>query len=214
MKRFLIVALLAFATQAHAVDISLSPVTVVAPDTATAVTLTLVNKDKEPMTYQVTVEAWSQVGEKRTTAPTRELMASPSIVEVKPNSKRVIRLVRPNPASPTRNFRVSLRELPTAIAAKNGVRMALNHSIPVVFESASAPAAVLKIKRVAKGLLVTNTGGKVARITTIGPESGDPWKSGALGWLLPGGAHVYPFPQAGKSVAITINGTRSILAVE
>src|SRR5690606_20688911 len=118
--------------------------------------------------------------------PTRAMMASPPMLEIAPGAVRVIRLVKLSPGSGY--FRVLLREvLPPA--TKPGVRQATDFRLAVSFEAATSKTQLAATAR-GNAIVITNAGNKAARLTSIGPATGQPWKTGALGWVLPGGSLV------------------------
>ena len=217
MKKLLLSLCLLAVAPAHASDMSVSPVTISAPDTSPTQTITLTNGGKTAINYQISAEVWTHVGDEitRTPAIMSEILVAPSMIELKPGAKRVIRISRMAPVDGKPHYyRVLMREIEDKAIKGGGVRLATDHSIPVAFEPVSAAPASLRVTRTEKGVRLFNAGGRVARITSIGTDPAKPWKSGAMGWLLPGGGHVYPFKAVGSSLTVTVNGKPVTLPIE
>lgn len=209
MKRLLFCLAVMLATfPALASKIALSPVVIRAPEQAQTTVFQLHNLGTNPAFYQVSVLVWRQDGLTETEVPTRDVMASPTVLEVAPGAKRVVRLMKLKPGAGA--FRLSVREILKPSSA-SGIRTAVSFSVPVLFESATA-TPTLTAQRQAGQLVITNTGTGAAQITAIGAVSAKPAKEGMLGWLLPGGTKRFDFAPAGD-VVLKVNGRPLTLSV-
>lgn len=209
MKSILMFAALILSTPAFAAKVAVSPVILRAADTETTQPLQLHNLGDAPAIYQVQAFEWTQKDGVDQLTPTRALMASPAMLEIAPGAKRVIRVVKLTPGSGY--FRLLLREvLPPA--TKPGVRQATDFKLAVAFEPDAGHAQLSATTR-GNAIVITNAGNKAARLTSIGPLAGKPWKTGALGWVLPGGSLVFPYQATGQ-IALTVNGQPLTLTVQ
>lgn len=212
-----IIALLAFSCmQANASSITISPTSLRTTDSSKAQALTLTNKGSKPTTYHVQIYAWSLVDGKDVLVPTTDVIASPRIVEIAPNSKQVIRIVKPVPSiGKATYYRVFARELPAPpTPGKSGISNPIYHNLPASFEPANAAPFMLTVKRQGNELAVTNTGGKAARISQVATTTGTVLAEGALGWALPGSMKLVPAKGfTGSEVVLTVNGKPQTLSV-
>lgn len=220
MKKFVafsfVVALL-IGAQAEASSVSISPTALRAKDSTSSQTLTLTNKSGSPVSYQVQIYAWSQVAGRDVLVLTNEVVASPRIVEIAPNAKQVIRIIKPVPAvGKTSYYRAFARELPPLIKpTKSGITGPIYHNLPVSYEPVNASAPALALKRQGSELAVTNTGGTAARLSRVATTDGTVLAEGALGWSLPGSMKLVPIKTFGGSqVVLTVNGKPQTLSVE
>ena len=89
------------------------------------------------------MQRWAQDGQEDRLEPSRELVASPSILEVAPGEQQLVRLVRlhPIPTDGEQSFRVLVDELPEEAAAqsKPGLQFLLRYSIPVFIKPVDLP---------------------------------------------------------------------------
>ena len=210
-------ALLLASTLCNASNITISPTSLRTTDSTKAQVLTLTNKGNSPVTYHVQIYAWSLVDGKDVLVPTTEVIASPRIVEIAPNSKQVIRIVKPVPSlGKATYYRVFARELPAPPThGKSGISNPIYHNLPASFEPANAAPYVLTVKRQGNELAVTNTGASAARISQVATTTGTVLAEGALGWALPGSMKLVPAKGfSGSQVVLTVNGKPKTLSVE
>ena len=96
--------------------------------------LTLTNADDQPVVIQIRVVGWSQQGGEEQLDATRELLATPPVLQIAPNSEQIVRIALRRESDPTREltYRVIFEEVPQA-APKDfvGLRVALRLSVPV-----------------------------------------------------------------------------------
>lgn len=102
---------------AHAGSFSVSPVRIfMGPrDRATAITIT--NESDQPMVMQADLYNWKQkVNGEDDLVLTEDMVLSPPILKIAPNSRQVVRLamLRPRPAGEQLTYRMIVREIPEA----------------------------------------------------------------------------------------------------
>ncbi|MBA0258590.1 molecular chaperone [Stenotrophomonas maltophilia] len=206
-QRFLAVAaasLLSFSASAG--SISVGPTTLMADTSAKHVAVTLHNSGDASVRYQVKAVGWDQVTGQNVFSPTTDIVGAPTFVDVPPQSKRTARLMRVGALGERRYYRVLLMQL----RAPNvqGVQLLVNQDLPVAFEVANAPVPQVTVQAVPKGYRLTNHGQTAARVSSIGPAGGKPWREGALGWTLPGASMTYEAQpgQRAENLSITVNG--------
>ncbi|MFY0186132.1 fimbria/pilus periplasmic chaperone [Stenotrophomonas rhizophila] len=193
---------------AWASNVSLFPTSILAPSGDKAAVVTLVNDGDTPERFQVTVLDWSLDADGQdVTSPTKALLAAPSMVEIPPQSRRAVRLIRTQGVGTSGYFRVLLRQLPQP-ATPGRVQLLIHQNLPLAFEDAKAGPPLLTARFTRGGVLLTNGGPTAARLTTIGPQGQPAWREGALGWVLPGQSkHVELKPgQKAASITVTVNG--------
>jgi fimbrial chaperone protein len=96
--------------------------------------LTLTNAEDQPVVVQVHVVAWSQQNGEERLDETRELLATPPVLQIPPSSDQIVRVALRREADPSREltYRVIFEEVPQAAPANfNGLRVALRLSVPV-----------------------------------------------------------------------------------
>ena len=212
MVRALVAAVVfSLSVPAFAGSVSLYPTTVLAAPTEKSAALIIENKGMETERYQVTVFAWSQNPEGRDVlAPSQDILAAPSVVEVPAGAKRAVRAIRLVGQGTPGYYRLLLRQLPKpAIPGAKGMRVLVNQDIPVGFEDAKSGQPVLTARFTKSGVLLSNTGARAARMSAIGPAAQSAWREGALGWVLPGQSKLVELKpgQKASSLSITVNGS-------
>lgn len=136
-----------FAQACPAASLQVSPIRLDFAAEAQTRELWLSNSGDAPLRAQVRVQQWSQADGEDRLEPTRELVATPAIVEIAPGQRQLVRIVRlqPTPSTVERSFRLIVDELPYAAAqAGSGLNFLLRYSVPVFVapvEAATAPAA-------------------------------------------------------------------------
>ncbi|HMC45811.1 MAG TPA: fimbria/pilus periplasmic chaperone, partial [Caballeronia sp.] len=110
-----------------------------------------------------------------TLTPTKELVASPPLIQIGAGGNQLVRLVRTSPA-PTgteQSYRIVIDELPSpGTHSANGVNIRLRYSVPVFVEPAgkvAAPVLSWHLGRDIKGwvLRVDNAGTRRAQIASV-----------------------------------------------
>lgn len=190
----------------HAANLQISPVTITLAPGQTAAALSLQNMGDVPTYGQVRVFAWDQRDGDDTLDPTRELVASPPIVQIAPQGSQTVRLVLTGPApAGGRTFRVWIDEVQKAGAnGASGVDIQLRYSIPVfVRGAAQKPEALdwqLFRKEQAWWLELRNSGDTPAQIGTLSVTdragADAPVSKGLFGYVLPGRTRIWKLPLA------------------
>lgn len=221
MRCFAVVALSLLALPVFAGQVRLAPSSFVLTSNAGPQSLTLSNPGDESVRYQVTALIMRNTPDGQVTlTPSHDLLVSPPMLEIKPHSRRTIRIANVHPSATPTYYRLSVRELPPPRnPLKTGMQLLVSYLVPVAYEPANAAPAQLTARLESDGsLLVSNHGGRRAAINAVGPVDGKPWRAGAMGWVLPGGALRYSLPGVklahGQSIQV-IDGKQPItLTVE
>ena len=222
--RTLAVALLisaAMVAPASASTFNISPIRAELTNSHRTEALTITNAEDSPVVVQVRVVVWSQKGGTEQLDDTRELLATPPVLQIAANSQQIVRVAlrrEPDPALEL-TYRVIFEEVPQA-APKDftGLRVALRLSIPVFVAPAhgSANAEVAWASRwLANGqleLAATNNGRGHLQITDFEaqfPGSLMPLRGVTSKYVLPGSRMSWtltPPADATKQGAIPIHG--------
>ena len=192
---------------AQSQGVSISPVTLTAPLEARSQAVKLTNAGDKPIRYQIDAYHWAQVNGQHVHSVTADILAAPAIVEIPPKGSRVVRAMRVS-GQGTAYYRLMIRELPEAAEEGSSVRMPLNHNLPLAFEPSSSTLPPLTAQAQAGGYLLTNSGTVAARVSSIGPSGAQPWRKGALGWVLPGSSLLIGVgpQQRSAALSLTVNG--------
>ncbi len=191
-------ALLASAS-AWASGLQVSPVSISVPATQNAEGLWLSNTGDTPVRAQVRVFRWTQENDADQLAPTKDLLASPPMIELAVGERQLIRAIRLG-APPTdgaeQTYRLIIDELPSEDPKRKGLQYVLRYSVPVFVQPAGAPASEPQLqwalqREGGKTLLeVANSGGthaQLADVTYIDPAGQRTTVApGLLGYALPG----------------------------
>jgi len=105
--------------------------------------LTLTNADTEPVVVQVSVVQWSQIDGADQLDDTREMLATPPVLQIPGMSEQIIRVALRRAPEPGRElaYRVILQEVPQEAAADfTGLRVALRLSVPIFVAPSDAKA--------------------------------------------------------------------------
>jgi fimbrial chaperone protein len=106
--------------------------------------LTLTNADDDPVVVQVHVVGWSQKNGEEQLDETRELLATPPVLQIPAKGEQIVRVALRRDLDPTREltYRVIFEEVPQAAPATfTGLRVALRLSVPVFVAPAHGKAA-------------------------------------------------------------------------
>lgn len=132
------VAAIAAALAGHsaAAEFSVSPVRIFMTPRDRAIAVTVVNEGNEPVVMQADLFVWKQkAGGEDELTPTEDMILSPPILKLAPQTRQVVRLARlaPPSASEQMTYRMIVREIPEARPASNEakVQVALAFSLPV-----------------------------------------------------------------------------------
>ncbi len=112
------------------------------PEQQTAA-VTVKNGSNQPTSIQIQAVEWSQLNGKDIYTPTRDLLVSPPIVTIAPQSEQIIRVALRRKADTTNEltYRISMQELPPQPAPGFiGVQVALRITLPVFVQSQKGEA--------------------------------------------------------------------------
>ena len=126
--------LLGLAGTAAASSFNISPIRADLNSTRHTAVLNITNADDEAVVVQVHVVAWSQESGEEHLIDTRELLATPPVMQIAGHAEQVVRVALRREPDPTQEltYRVIFEEVPQAAPANfTGLRMALRLSIPV-----------------------------------------------------------------------------------
>ena len=127
----------------QAASLQVAPVLVEVPAPGAAATLKLRNEGTKPLDAQIRIFQWTQVDGADVLTPTTDVVASPPIASLQPNTDYTVRIVRTKkePAATEEAYRLVVDELPGPAARQAAsVNIALRYSIPVFFTvSGGAP---------------------------------------------------------------------------
>lgn len=133
-------------TLAHGANLQISPVSISFQPGQNAAGIQLQNNGDTPLYGQVRVYAWDQRDGNDALSPTTQLVASPPVIEVAPNSTQTIRLVRragaqAAPGGAEQTYRILIDELPRGDNQQGNVAIRLQYSVPAFVLPADGQAA-------------------------------------------------------------------------
>jgi len=227
---------LAAAFPAAAGNFSVSPIRVELSGAQATAVLTLHNQDTSPLVIQVSALSWSQPDGEEDYGETRDLLVTPPVITLQPDSDQIIRVALRREPDATRElaYRVLIAEVPQPASMDfTGLRVALRLNLPVFVRPAvpAAPDIVWSATRMPDGSLkisAANRGNAHAQITDFEvrfPDVADNAKVQVTRYVLPGnevswnvtlpaaamsaaGARIAGFSSAGEfSADITIAGS-------
>jgi fimbrial chaperone protein len=183
--------------------------------------LTITNADDNPVVVQIRVVSWSQASGTEQLVDTRELLATPPVLQIPAMGQQIVRVALrrdPDPAQEL-TYRVIFEEVPQA-APKDfvGLRVALHLSIPVFVAPAhgkASPAVQWDSRWLPNGqleLAATNSGSGHLQITDFEarfPGSLMPLRGVTSKYVLPGSRMSWtltPPADATRKGAIPIHG--------
>ncbi|KAB8050658.1 fimbria/pilus periplasmic chaperone [Janthinobacterium rivuli] len=219
------------AVGAQGANLQISPVTLNFRAEQSATGINLQNLGEQPMYGQVRVFAWDQRDGEEVLAPTQELVASPPIVEIAPNSRQTIRLVRAQagPVAQEKTYRVLIDEVSREDdTGRSGVDIRLRYSVPVFVLPGGAPGKEVLAWQVFREqgewtLRIKNSGNFHAQIgaLTLTNQRGKEFviSKGLFGYVLAGRMRVWRLPVARESeldgplsIAVNVNAKALIAA--
>ncbi len=213
------------AWQASAANLQISPVMINFRADQNAAGITLQNQAEAPVYGQVRVFLWEQQGGEDVLTPTRELLASPPIVQIAARSSQTIRLVRAGAPGQERErtYRVLIDEIEGGEGgAASGVDIRLRYSVPVFVAAAGEGAAeVLRWRFFRKQdewmLTIQNSGQRHAQIgaMSVVNRAGQEFSvsKGLFGYVLAGQTREWRLPLPRESaldgalaIKVVVNG--------
>ena len=121
-----------------AASLQVAPISVAFSPQEKAKEIWLTNTSERPIRAQTRVLIWSQVAGQDQVNPTRDLVASPSITEIKAGEQQLIRIIRiaPQNTAVEQTYRLLIDELPSSgqADAQTGLQLLLQYSIPVFIQ--------------------------------------------------------------------------------
>jgi len=121
-----------------AASLQVAPISVAFSPQEKAKEIWLTNTSERPIRAQTRVLIWSQVAGQDQVNPTRDLVASPSITEIKAGEQQLIRIIRiaPQNTAVEQTYRLLIDELPSSAQAdaQTGLQLLLQYSIPVFIQ--------------------------------------------------------------------------------
>lgn len=217
----LLLASLALACgSALASGLQVAPISVTLQPRENAQGLWLSNTGADVVHAQVRVYQWTQADGKNVLTPSRGLIVSPPMLEIKPGAKQLIRVIRtgapPSGAGAVEAaYRLAIDELPIDTQGKKGLQFVLHYSVPVFVEPVggvkTAPALQWQLEPAGDQatLQIGNHGSKHAQISQLGfvASSGKRTEvdTGLLGYVLPGATMRWPLKQ--PAATFTSGGT-------
>lgn len=233
VKPLLISSLFLSSGLAVASGLQVSPISLSLQARESASGLTLSNSGNDKVQAQVRVYQWSQNSEGEQLTPSRGLLASPPMIEIDPEERQLIRIIRakapPQGTGAVEDaYRVLVNEIPIkSDNQKTGLQFALSYSLPVFVQPVGVTKTSPQLQwsthlqpdgkeiklRVSNrgnghaqlaGLSFTDTAGKS---TVINP--------GLLGYVLPGATMNWTLNVApsvltsGGKFKVMMNGTQT-----
>lgn len=201
-----LLTVLAAGAPAHGANLQISPVSISFQPGQNAAGIQLQNNGDTPLHGQVRVYAWDQRDGVDALGPTTQLVASPPVIEVAPNSTQTIRLVRrpgaQGAAGAEQTFRILIDELPRGDSQQGNIAIRLQYSVPAFVLPADGQAAPKlawsTFQRDGKWHLRAHNGGTLhAQIGATSVRIGErdvELSKGLLGYALPGRAREWPLP--------------------
>ncbi len=195
----------ASANSAMAASLQVAPVLLEVPAPGATATLRVRNTGSEPLNAQIRIFRWKLVNGKDQLIPTKDVVASPPFVRLKPGRHNVVRVVRiaKTPRGPEENYRLLVDELPGARQRSGvAVNLLLRHSIPVFFshQSRQPHAIEWRVSTTKRGLRVVarNNGDKRLRVSELKIVNGSgktlASRKGLLGYALGRSTVVWTIP--------------------
>lgn len=197
---FLFTWLVSFSAQAGGA-FSVAPVRIYMTEKDRATAVTLINEGTTPVVLQADINTWSQKPDGTDELVlTEDLILSPPIIKLAPNSRQVVRLVLLSSADLNRQltYRLIVREIPEATAPPKEntieVPIALALSMPIFITPSSAKREVnctlIKLPRQDVQAKCTNSGTAYAQIREVLLQ-----RSGKTFARFEGGVYILPGAQ-------------------
>ena len=174
----------------------------------------LTNTSERPIRAQTRVLIWSQVAGQDQVNPTRDLVASPSITEIKAGEQQLIRIIRiaPQNTAVEQTYRLLIDELPSSgqADAQTGLQLLLQYSIPVFIQPTDSIAMrngltllnQVNFQYQNQQLIVKNNAKshiRISELTYINPNGERiPLINGLVGYALAGQSMRWDIPESKK----------------
>lgn len=197
-----------------AASLQVAPISVAFSPQEKAKEIWLTNTSERPIRAQTRVLIWSQVAGQDQVNPTRDLVASPSITEIKAGEQQLIRIIRiaPQNTAVEQTYRLLIDELPSSgqADAQTGLQLLLQYSIPVFIQptdSITMRNGLTLLNQVNfqyqnQQLIVKNNAKshiRISELTYINPNGERiPLINGLVGYALAGQSMRWDIPESKK----------------
>ena len=197
-----------------AASLQVAPISVAFSPQEKAKEIWLTNTSERPIRAQTRVLIWSQVAGQDQVNPTRDLVASPSITEIKAGEQQLIRIIRiaPQNTAVEQTYRLLIDELPSAAQAdaQTGLQLLLQYSIPVFIQPTDSIAMrngltllnQVNFQYQNQQLIVKNNAKshiRISELTYINPNGERiPLINGLVGYALAGQSMRWEIPESKK----------------
>ena len=197
-----------------AASLQVAPISVAFSPQEKAKEIWLTNTSERPIRAQTRVLIWSQVAGQDQVNPTRDLVASPSITEIKAGEQQLIRIIRiaPQNTAVEQTYRLLIDELPSSgqADAQTGLQLLLQYSIPVFIKPTDSIAMrngltllnQVNFQYQNQQLIVKNNAKshiRISELTYINPNGERiPLINGLVGYALAGQSMRWDIPESKK----------------
>lgn len=197
-----------------AASLQVAPISVAFSPQEKAKEIWLTNTSERPIRAQTRVLIWSQVAGQDQVNTTRDLVASPSITEIKAGEQQLIRIIRiaPQNTAVEQTYRLLIDELPSSgqADAQTGLQLLLQYSIPVFIKPTDSIAMrngltllnQVNFQYQAHQLIVKNNAKshiRISELTYINPNGERlPLINGLVGYALAGQSMRWDIPESKK----------------
>ena len=197
-----------------AASLQVAPISVAFSPQEKAKEIWLTNTSERPIRAQTRVLIWSQVAGQDQVNPTRDLVASPSITEIKAGEQQLIRIIRiaPQNTAVEQTYRLLIDELPSSAQAdaQTGLQLLLQYSIPVFIQPTDSIAMrngltllnQMNFQYQNQQLIVKNNAKshiRISELTYINPNGERiPLINGLVGYALAGQSMRWDIPESKK----------------
>ena len=197
-----------------AASLQVAPISVAFSPQEKAKEIWLTNTSERPIRAQTRVLIWSQVAGQDQVNPTRDLVASPSITEIKAGEQQLIRIIRIASQNTTveQTYRLLIDELPSSgqADAQTGLQLLLQYSIPVFIQPTDSIAMrngltllnQVNFQYQNQQLIVKNNAKshiRISELTYINPNGERiPLINGLVGYALAGQSMRWDIPESKK----------------
>jgi fimbrial chaperone protein len=186
-RKLALLAALTATTLASPIDalagaFTVTPVRIYMTPRDRAVAITITNEGQTELVIQADINVWTQSAQGQDKLElTEDLILAPPIVKLAPNSRQVVRLALAKPADASRQlqYRMIIREVPEALAPKEGqlqLPIALALSIPVfITPPVAKPQLGCQLARGAAGsldLVCRNSGNAYVQVLELAVQRG------------------------------------------
>lgn len=211
MRKLLLAIALAAPLASHAVEVS--PVVAIYSPSQKIGVLSITNTDSTPKTYQVFADAWTVENGKQTRRETDDLRFAPSLINIQPGKRQVVRYLKTNPADSEQAYRIRVQEiLDPEVAKLPGLHQTVKIDSPWFWRPKGAQPQ-LSASWQNGSLVVQNTGSATAQLTNL--TAGHENKNGLVGYVLPAESFNLSLKATSPpgSIRVVVNGVVQELAV-